>query len=165
METSAVAETTATEVRSAKDRNRLAADLDSFLLLLVTQLKNQDPLSPLEPTEFTGQLVAFAGVEQQITTNANLEKLLKIQDASFAAAIVGFIGTQVEAESNQIPLQDGKAEMTYTLSQNAKSATIAINDSDGNIISLQTLDNSAGEHEFIWDGKDQDGNTVPDGVL
>ena len=60
----------------------LSADLDSFLLLLTTQLQHQDPLSPMEPTEFTQQLVSFAAVEQQIQSNANLEDLLKLDQVS-----------------------------------------------------------------------------------
>ena len=61
---------TAAELSKAQtDKTTLAGDLDAFLLLLTTQLQNQDPLSPLEPTEFTGQLVQFASVEQQIATN------------------------------------------------------------------------------------------------
>ena len=72
----------ATQTRSQKSSFSLAADLDSFLLLLTTQLRNQDPLSPLDSNEFTGQLVAFAGVEQQIPTNGHLEQLLSLQSAS-----------------------------------------------------------------------------------
>ena len=93
------------ESQSVSDKNTLAGDFDSFLLLLTTQLQNQDPLSPLEPTEFTGQLVQFASVEQQINTNATMEDLLKVQNSSLSATVVGFIGTDIEADGTSVPLQ------------------------------------------------------------
>lgn len=155
--------TAAVQTRSQKSGVSLAADLDSFLLLLTTQLKNQDPLSPLEPTEFTGQLVAFAGVEQQISTNAYMEQLLSLQSSSLAASIIGFVGTDVVAEVSQVPLQDGEAKFTYSLTGNAKNVVITISDSKGNIMLTKAGERTAGDHEFVWDGNDVNGQKVPDG--
>lgn len=142
----------------------LAGDLDSFLLLLTTQLQHQDPLSPLEPTEFTGQLVQFASVEQSITTNKHMEDLLAVQGASLAASVVGFIGTEVEAEMNLLPVQDGEGNFTYTLSDNAKNVVITIMDDKGNLMHTKAGDIAAGQHEYTWDGKDANGVQVPDGA-
>jgi|TARA_B100000315_G_scaffold257935_1_gene308460 flagellar basal-body rod modification protein FlgD len=153
----------AAQTRSQKSGVSLAADLDSFLLLLTTQLKHQDPLSPLEPTEFTGQLVQFASVEQQIATNDHMEQLVNIQNASLASSIIGFVGTDVEAEVNQVPLQDGEANFTYTLSNNAKNVVLTISDDKGNIMLTKAGERTAGDHEFVWDGKNVNGQTVPDG--
>ena len=152
------------ETKSAKASSKLATDMDSFLLPLTTQLKHQDPLSPLDPTEFTGQLVAFAGVEQQITTNAHLENLAALQNASFAASMVGFIGTEVEAETNQLPLQDGEAEFTYDLSSNAKNVVISVTDSTGRVMFTKAGELSAGRHTVVWDGKDMNSIQQPDGA-
>ncbi|MBO34194.1 MAG: flagellar hook capping protein [Rhodospirillaceae bacterium] len=142
----------------------LAGDLDSFLLLLTTQLQHQDPLSPLEPTEFTGQLVQFASVEQSIATNKHMEDLLSVQNASLASSVVGFIGTSVEAEINNLPVQNGTAEFTYTLSDNAKNVVIAIMDDKGNIKHTKAGELAAGEHNYTWDGKDANGVQVTDGA-
>ena len=160
-----VAAATAAEgqTRSQKAGAGLAADLDSFLLLLTTQLKNQDPLSPLEPTEFSGQLVQFAAVEQQISTNDHMEQLVKLQNASLAASIIGFVGTDVEAEINQVPLQNGEGNFTYTLSSNAKNVVMSITDDKGKIMLTKAGERTAGDHEFVWDGKDVNGQQVPDG--
>jgi flagellar basal-body rod modification protein FlgD len=117
------------ESKAASAASGLAGDLDSFLLLLTTQLQNQDPLSPLEPTEFTGQLVQFASVEQQIAANSTMEALLAVQNSSLAASVVGFIGTDVEANGSTLPLQNGEASFTYTLANNAKANVITILDS------------------------------------
>ncbi len=154
---------TLAEAKSAQASSKLAADMDSFLLLLTTQLKNQDPLSPLEPTEFTQQLVAFAGVEQQITTNKNLEDIVKLQNANMASAVVGFIGTNVEAQGNKVPLQNGNAEFTYELSSNAKTVVVAIANSKGKIMYTQAGELTGGEHKFKWDGKDMNNFQQPDG--
>lgn len=143
---------------------KLAGDLDSFLLLLTTQLKHQDPLSPLEPTEFTNQLVNFASVEQQINTNKNLEDLLKLQASNFVSSIVGFIGTEVEANGTQVPVQDGQAEFKYTLSDNSRFTTLSITDAAGNVVHTAQLETSAGTHSYVWDGKDQNGIQQPDGA-
>ena len=156
---------TAAELSKAqKDKTTLAGDLDAFLLLLTTQLKNQDPLSPLEPTEFTGQLVAFASVEQQIATNKSMEDLLTVQNASLASSVVGFIGTEVNASGSEVPLQDGSAEFSYTLAQNAKNNDITILDSKGAVILNSHGKLQAGIHDFKWDGKDNYGNTMADGA-
>ena len=153
-----------TQTKSDKNGASLAADLDSFLLLLTTQLKHQDPLSPLEPTEFTGQLVQFASVEQQIQTNSQLESMLEAQNASLAAAVVGFIGTTVEADIAKLPLHDGEAQFTYDLSDTASNVIVTITDEQGRIVLNQSGERTSGTHEFIWDGKDGTGIQQPDGA-
>jgi flagellar basal-body rod modification protein FlgD len=150
--------------QSGKAKTSLAADFDAFLLLLTTQLKNQDPLSPMEPTEFTSQLVQFASVEQQINANENLEKLVGIQNATLAASIIGFVGTDVEADVGDLPLQDSEGKFSYTLDKQAKNVVITISDADGNLVLTKAGELGAGRHEFTWDGKDNDGVLKPDGV-
>ena len=150
--------------QTAKAKSTLAADFDAFLLLLTTQLKHQDPLSPLEPTEFTSQLVQFASVEQQITANENLEKLIGIQNASLASSIIGFVGTDVEYEGSELPLQDGQGKFTYDLSKNAKNVVITISDSAGKLILTKAGERTPGLHEFNWDGKDMNDLLVNDGA-
>ena len=150
--------------QSGKAKTSLAADFDAFLLLLTTQLKNQDPLSPMEPTEFTSQLVQFASVEQQINANENLEKLVGIQNATLAASIIGFVGTDVEADGGGLPLQDGEAKFSYTLDKQAKNVVITISDEDGNLVFTKAGDRAAGRHEFTWDGKNNDGIQQADGA-
>jgi len=150
--------------QAVQSKTSLAADFDAFLLLLTTQLKNQDPLSPMEPTEFTSQLVQFASVEQQINANENLEKMIGIQNASLAASIIGFIGTDVEYDGASIPLQDGSAKFTYDLADKAKNVVITISDADGNLVLTEAGETTAGLHEFVWDGKDTNGVQKPDGT-
>src|SRR3989338_691013 len=93
----ASATTTGTTSQAAQSDAKLKDDLNKFLNLLVTQLKHQDPLDPMDATEFTSQLVQFASVEQQIHQNANLEKLIALQQGSQISSLVNYIGMNVEA--------------------------------------------------------------------
>ena len=143
---------------------KLNEELNRFLNLLVTQLKNQDPLDPMDSTEFTSQLVQFASVEQQINTNANIEKLLTLTQASQVADMVNFIGTTVEAKGNEFPLEGGKAEFTYEFPSNADDVTITIRDASGLTVFTRDGETSSGQHTFIWDGKSTGGVQNPDGA-
>ena len=155
---------TETQTQANKARSTLAGDLDAFLLLLTTQLKNQDPLSPLEPTEFTNQLVNFASVEQQIATNDNIEKLLNVQNAALASAVVGFVGREVVADTNgKLPLQNSEARFEYSLTGDASNVVMTISDDNGRILFTKAGATSAGKHEVIWDGKDGADRPMPDG--
>lgn len=150
--------------QAAADERKLDADLNQFLTLLVSQLQNQDPLEPLDANQFTSQLVQFASVEQQIYQNANLEKLLAAQRDTQVASTVEYIGKQVEASGNTLPLQGGQAFASYTLPQTAARATIAIQDASGKTVAALPADLTAGRHELHWDGKAADGKQLPDGA-
>lgn len=143
---------------------KLADNFDNFLKLLTTQLRYQDPLSPLDSNEFVGQLVQFSQVEQSINTNKNLEKLLSLQQGNLISVGLGYIGRTVEANGEISPLVDAKAEFSYTLNQNAAASTIAIADADGRVVFSSTGETSAGRHNFVWDGLDNNGDALPDGV-
>ncbi|MFQ5765088.1 MAG: flagellar hook assembly protein FlgD [Rhodospirillales bacterium] len=150
--------------RSAASEAKLEEDLNRFLNLLVTQLKNQDPLDPLDANEFTSQLVQFAGVEQQIFQNTNLEKLLALEETNQVSSMVDFIGTTIEAEGRKVPLLGGQAEFTYTMPPGASSATITITNDTGLTVFKGDADTSSGKHSFVWDGRNQSGITQPDGA-
>src|SRR5215813_8442151 len=79
--------------------NKLSGDFNNFLTLLTTQLKNQDPLSPMDSTQFTQQLVAFTGVEQQINTNAKLDQLIGLDKSNLTTGAATYIGNEIEATS------------------------------------------------------------------
>jgi flagellar basal-body rod modification protein FlgD len=150
--------------KSSESSDKLEEELGRFLNLLVTQLKNQDPLDPLDANEFTSQLVAFAGVEQQIFANANLEKLLKLEQTNQISALVDFIGSTVEATGRTVPLQDGQAEIGYTMPLGANTATLTITNSAGRTVFQGDADKSSGKHVFAWDGKNKSGILQPDGA-
>ncbi|MCC7047960.1 MAG: hypothetical protein IT562_14710, partial [Alphaproteobacteria bacterium] len=92
MSTIGSATDTATATGTTKSMSKLAENFDQFLTLLTTQLKNQDPLSPMDSAQFTQQLVSFAGVEQQINTNKNLETLLSLQKSNQMVGALDLMG-------------------------------------------------------------------------
>jgi len=146
-----------------KSAASLAQNFENFLALLTTQLQNQDPLAPLDSTQFTTQLVQFASVEQQIGQNARLDEIVKIQGGSQAVSAVSFLDNIVEAFGATGILKDGAAGYTYTLPSTAKSATITIKNESGEIVRTVEGETEAGKHSFAWDGKNDQGVAQPDG--
>ncbi len=147
----------------AATRATLTGDLESFLLLLTTQLKNQDPLEPLDSNQFAAQLAQFATVEQAIKTNDNLNSLIGISKAGQTAAAVSYLGKTIEAEADIAPLIDSKAEYGYTLPSTATSVTLAIANDQGKVVFSTTGETAPGRHSFVWDGVDNQGNEVEPG--
>ena len=142
----------------------LADTFDTFLALLTTQLKNQDPLDPMKSSEFTSQLVQYAGVEQSINTNKKLDQLVQLQTSSQLNSAVSFIGKTVEVISDLLLLKDGAAKISYGLDRNAAQTIISITDQNGRAVRSVRGETDAGRHEFEWDGRDSNGPQVPDGV-
>ena len=118
----------------------------------------------MDTNEFTSQLVGFAGVEQQINSNATLEKLLAIQQTSQVVSMVGFLGTTIQATGNKFFLEDDFAAFTYDLSQNAVETVITIQNNSGQTVFTTGGDNGIGNHGFVWDGKANDGFPQPPGT-
>ncbi len=142
----------------------LADTFDTFLALLTTQLKHQDPLDPMKSSEFTSQLVQFSGVEQSINTNKKLDQLVQLQTSNQLNSAVSFIGKIVEVISDLLLLKDGAAKISYGLDRNAAHTIISITDQNGRAVRAVQGETAAGRHEFSWDGRDSNGVQVPDGV-
>ncbi|MDX2145653.1 MAG: flagellar hook capping FlgD N-terminal domain-containing protein [Rhodospirillaceae bacterium] len=166
MDITALTGSSGTDVLSKSDasRNKLAKDLDSFLMLLTSQLKNQDPLSPMDSTEFTNQLVQFAQVEQSINSNESLTSLISLSQQNIVTNSVNYIGKTVEANSKQVPLQNGQAKLGYGVTADAHSVTIIIRDAAGKIVHTEQGEKKAGVHPLTWNGKDGSGKQLPDGA-
>ena len=146
-------------------RTSLAQNFNMFLTLLTAQMKNQDPTSPMDSTQFMSQLVQMTGVEQQLNTNDLLKQLVANSSANVSNA-VDLIGKQVRATSADANLSGGQAKWTYSLPADAADVKIEVLDSTG--VSVRTIaatadEMKAGEHAFTWDGKDMLGSAMPDG--
>jgi flagellar basal-body rod modification protein FlgD len=163
--TSAAAATSGTSVSDKLNASgsRLADSEATFLKLLTTQLKNQDPLSPLDSNQFTQQIVQMTGVEQQLLSNSLLSQLVGLSDGGLSSS-VNLIGKQVTAASDSAALTDGKASWSYDLAGAAKGATITITNSAGQTVYSEAASNlDKGSHDFTWTGKTSDGRTLADG--
>ena len=142
----------------------MAETFDTFLTLLTTQLQYQDPLDPMDTNEFTSQLVEFTGVEQAISTNKKLEQLISLQTDLQLNNAVGYIGKTVSADSIIAMLQNGESTITYDLGANAAQTNILIIDELGNTVRTLPGETTFGHHELVWDGLDDDGDPLPDGL-
>jgi len=154
---------TTAETKSAQAKAKIEKDLNQFLKMLVTQLQNQDPLKPMDSTQFTQQLVQFASVEQQIYQNANLEKLVGIQQTSQVASMVNYLGTTIEANGSAFNLENGKGKFSYDLAEKAVDSTMTILDATGATVWTGAAVKDAGKQIYQWDGKKTDGTQAPDG--
>ncbi len=142
----------------------LAETFDTFLTLLTTQLQYQDPLDPMDTNEFTSQLVEFTNVEQAISTNQKLDSLIALQNGMQLNDAVGYIGKTVGADGIILMLQDGSSTVTYDLGGNASETNILIIDENGETVRTIEGDNEVGHHEVVWDGLDDDGEPLEDGL-
>ena len=152
-----------TNSASSGDQQMIAGNFQLFLQLLTTQLKNQDPTSPLDTNQFTQQLVQFASVEQQLKSNATLSALLTTVKASTTSNAASFIGMQVTADGATTRLASGSARWVLNPARNASQAAITIRDKNGGVVATRTSALTAGAQTITWDGKTSTGTTAPDG--
>jgi len=141
----------------------LAGNFNQFLQLLTTQLQHQDPTSPLDPNQFTQELVQFASVEQQINTNTSLSTLISLQQTQQAASALQFLGATVAVSGTTAELANGRAAWSYSVSQPA-TASISISNSAGQTVFTTSQAVQPGAQTFTWNGRDGQGNVLPDGA-
>jgi flagellar basal-body rod modification protein FlgD len=141
---------------------RLADNFDTFLQILTTQLRNQNPLDPLDTNQFTQQLVQFSGVEQQLKTNQFLEAMMTSTQNANNSQAVSYIGKIVTAEGSKTELVEGKATWHFATAK-AASITATVRDKDGNVVYTKTGTVKQGESVFTWDGIGSDGRKKPEG--
>ena len=121
----AVTTTTAAANTSAA-KTSLDANFDTFLTLLTAQLKNQDPLAPMDSSQFTQQLTQMTGVQQQLLTNDLLTSLLAAQQGGGLGDASNYIGKEVTAVWSADKLTDGKANWSYELGSDAKAVSLSV---------------------------------------
>lgn len=160
----AAAASGADQSKSGVAKKSLSDNFDQFLTMLTVQLQNQDPLSPMDSSEFTNQLVMFSQLEQEIAQNSNLEQLMAMQQSAESTAALGYLGHEIEAESSAVWLNKGETKFTYSMPAGADNATITILDLDGKTVASIPAETEAGYHEYVWDGRDGQDVLQPDGV-
>lgn len=138
---------------------------DAFLTMLVAQLKHQDPLNPMEGTDFTAQLAQFSSLEQMFETNDKLEAIRASLEAGTEDSCLDYIGKQILSEGNTLALKDGiSSEGFFTIEEPAEVMIFIYDSSGSEIKRLYLGQNDAGTHEIAWDGSDNGGNGVSDGI-
>lgn len=147
----------APQTASSSGLSQLTNNFDTFLTLLTTQLRNQDPLEPLDTEKFTEQLVQFASVEQSIQTNQHLEALIALQTSSANETALAMVGRIATVESDVAALGESPAQWTYSLSQNAASVSAEVFDVRGALVAVLKGSGAAGEHALNWTGETNNG--------
>lgn len=160
----AASQSQANSSSATRSGQKLADDFDSFLQLLTTQLRNQDPLEPMDANEFTNQLVQFSSVEQQIQTNSYMETLITSTQAQSVNAAVNYLGSTVRAAGTTTALSGGSASWDLSATSAASDSTITILDSNNREVFSTRHDLARGTSTFTWDGTTSSGTTAPDGV-
>ncbi len=130
---------------------------DDFLKMMIAQLQNQDPLNPLDGTDFTAQLAQFSSLEQLYNLNTQLETANLYQSSLNNAQAVSLVGKEVTARGNSVTVEGAPVDLAYTLSGDAGKVTIKIYDKGGTLV--DTLEpgldgQKEGENSVTWDCSD-----------
>ena len=144
-------------------------DQMDFLQMLMAQLRAQDPMNPLEGHEYAAQLASFSsvqelqGIQEALEESINMNLLMTQSiNGNLAAALVG---KTVRAQNNTINIDGAGADLRYTLGEAVTNIQIEVRDADGSVIrTLSGTAQSAGDAALYWDGRDTNGNRVPNGA-
>jgi flagellar basal-body rod modification protein FlgD len=151
--------TTKTAVDSATDTQ------DRFMKLLVTQMKNQDPLNPMDNAQVTSQMAQLSTVTGIDKVNATLQSMMSSTASGQSFQAASMIGHAVMVAGNTTALSSGKALLGVDLKQTADNVTVTVRDSAGNAVQTMNLGKQAvGQIPLAWDGKTDKGTTAPDGT-
>lgn len=152
-----------TSANTPNSLSSLTSNYNQFLTLLTAQLQHQDPTSPTDTSSFTSELAQFAGVEEQIKTNTNLNQLIALNQTSEVSQSSSFVGKQAVVSSSQMALQNASGTLQFNLGT-AETVGIAVTNSAGKVVANRSADIPAGTSTWSWNGKDDAGNTLPDGT-
>ncbi|MEM7058372.1 MAG: flagellar hook capping FlgD N-terminal domain-containing protein [Pseudomonadota bacterium] len=143
---------------SDTDANAAAADFDTFLTLMTAQLRNQDPLSPLEATEFVAQLASFSSVEQLVSANAKLSTLSDQALTSDIASFASWIGREVAVADGTFRATGDPVDFAFAPPGIDEQIRATVRTSSGTALTQFLVDPNTGTG--VWDGKDSSGALV-----
>ncbi len=153
-----------TATTTAASASSLADNFDTFLTILTAQIQNQDPLEPLDSTQFTEQLVQFSGVEQQIRTNQSMETLISATRSNAGASLSGYLGDTAEIDASGAAFSGDPVTWRFALPRDATNSRITVTNTSGDVLYSQDAPKAAGSHEFEWAGQLNGGGTAAPGA-
>lgn len=153
----------ATGQSTAKKKEEAVMGKEDFLQLLVTQLKNQDPLNPENPTEFTAQLAQFSSLEQLFTLNESVKSLVTSNANSDRLSTLSTIGKDVAYTSGSFKFDGSPVEVGYQLDGPATEVTLQLQLNGVTQTTIQGTKLSTGNHYLTWDGLLKNGSKAPSG--
>ena len=162
--TSASGTATAPATSTSSTNNAVIESQDRFLKLLVTQMKNQDPLNPMDNAQVTSQMAQLSTVSGIDKLNSTLQALSSSMIASQSMQAASMIGHVVMVPGNKIELVNGQSVAALDLTQPADSVSVEITDASGNVVRNMNLGSqSTGNVAVQWDGLNNLGQPVADG--
>lgn len=139
---------------------------DDFTRLLITQIRNQNPLEPMSNTEFVAQLAQFSSLEQLSMVNSNLGQLQLYQDSIYRMQAASLLGQEIKAQGSVLSLSgDSPAQLSYRLEGDASAVKVHIYSGAGELVkTIELPSQPAGEYNAYWDGKNFNGVRQPSGT-
>lgn len=156
---------TGTDTQGVQGSSRQALGKDDFLKLLITQMRYQDPLSPMDNSQFLSQMAQFSSLEQMQNLNDSFDQSMLLSQSLNNSSAAGLIGRHVRASGDGVTLgTTGSVELGYFLPQEAATVTVTVLDAQGREVRTLVPDGTAaGAHKLDWDGADLDGRRVAAG--
>jgi len=151
-------------VAGAAERDYAAISKIDFMTLLVAQIQNQDPMSPMDNQEFTSQITQFTMLDEMEETNRKLEESLLVGQAINNTSMLSLVGKNVTVEGNKTWLKDGVASESMIATQLPGVATVEVTDETGHVVASYNRNMTAGLNSLGWDGKLEDGTVAADGT-
>lgn len=162
MNTVGINSQTASSLTTEREKNAVMQK-DDFLRLLVTQMKHQDPLNPMENSEYAAQLAQFSSLESLENLNKSAETQILLGQSMNNSFLTSLIGKEVKAYGNGVKFDGDNAEITYYLEKTA-GVSVDIYDKNGNLVkTINANTQNAGNQSVNWDGTDKNGNKVAAG--
>lgn len=138
----------------------VSSDFTTFLKMLTTQMQNQDPLNPIDSTDYAVQLATFSGVEQQVHTNDLLNALLTQFSVMGMSQLAGWVGQEARAAAD-VMFDGSPVELAPNPPETADRIVLVVHDEEGNLVSREDI--PVGTDSYMWLGGDAEGNPLPAG--
>jgi flagellar basal-body rod modification protein FlgD len=156
--------TTSSTSTTKTNSSASSVSVDDFYSLLIKQLQYQDPLNPVENTEFTSQLAQFSSLQALTDMKKSMDTLNQLQASTNNLTALTLIGKKVVAAGNIVNYTGSSMDLNYNLGDKAKAVTIKVYDGSGSVVRTVEQDNVAsGANKFTWDGKNDSGTAVSQG--
>ena len=150
-------------VIGAPERDTSQVSKLDFMTLLVAQIQNQDPTSPMESAEFTSQISEFTMLDEMAAMNEKLTASIAVSQSMNNTAMLALVGKDVTVEGNGLNLTEGVASENNINAKGPGQALIEVKDANGNVVDTYAAEITSGLNDITWDGMDNDGNAFPDG--
>lgn len=144
-------------------KSAIGADFNMFLKLLTTQMQHQDPLDPMDTSEYTQQLVQYSQVEQSLQQTSTLKDILSRLSSQDMAQASAFIGREARFASPIAGLGAAPATWSYVADRQPSAITATVTDASGRVVNERTIAPGA-QGRYAWDGTTADGSRAADGA-